>query len=44
MMIINSVYHTSPNDGMTGSDDLGRTLKVLVVEYIKVVSHNLWAG
>ena len=26
---------------MTPSDDLGRTLKVVVVEYFKVVSYNL---
>jgi len=44
MIIINRVYHTSSNDGVTGSDDLGRTIKGLVVEYFKVVSHNLWAG
>jgi hypothetical protein len=41
MMIINRIYHTSSNDGMTGSDDLGKTLKGVVVEYFKVVSHNL---
>jgi hypothetical protein len=40
-MIINGVYHTSSTDGMTGSDGLGRTLQIVVVEYSKVVSHNL---